>query len=236
MQGDLMIGSRHNFHKVYDLSERVLPKDINTQIPSKEEHLRFLITRYLEANGLGQASEIAYLLKNTKIPVQRMLQEMHLSGELIQVRANENNYYALKNTLELANKTLPRKQVNILSPFDNLLIQRKRLKAFFNFDYQIECYVPEAKRKYGYFSLPILWNGNFVARMDCKAERKIGLLHINHLALESSVIKTDDFALALVKEIALFMQFNNCNKVQLHKTTPSKFAKTFNNQINDINI
>ena len=59
MQGDLMISSRHNFHKVYDLTERVIPKGIDTTLPSHEEYIRFLIFRYLQSNGLGQASEIA---------------------------------------------------------------------------------------------------------------------------------------------------------------------------------
>lgn len=236
MQGDIMIRSRHNFHKVYDLTERVLPNQISTAIPNQEEHLRFLIIRYLEANGLGQASEIAYLVKNTKIPVQRMLQEMHLSGELIQITLTGNTYYALENSLDLLNKPLIRNKLKILSPFDNLLIQRKRLKALFNFDYQIECYVPEAKRQYGYFSLPILWDGEFVARMDCKAERKMGLLHIHHLALETTLIKTDDFAHALAKELKPFMQFNNCDKVQLHRTTPSKFASILIPHLNKIDI
>ena len=234
MQGDVMIGSRLNFHKVYELTERVLPDDINTNIPNEEEHLRFLINRYLEANGLGQASEIAYLLKNTKIPVQGMLQEMHLSGELMQIIVGENKYYTFANSLELLNTPLARNKLNILSPFDNLVIQRKRLKTLFNFDYQIECYVPEAKRQYGYFSLPILWNGKFVARMDCKAERKNNILHINHIALEDKLTKTEDFAYSLVKELQSFMKFNNCNKVQLYKTTPSNFTPILNDLINNM--
>ena len=234
MQGDLMISARHNFHKIYELTERVIPDNINTKIPNEEEHMRFLIIRYLEANGLGQASEIAYLLKNTKIPVQSMLQEMYLSGELIQVKLKAVEYYALANSLELLNKPLARNKLKILSPFDNLVIQRKRLKTLFNFDYQIECYVPEIKRKYGYFSLPILWNGNFAARMDCKAERKKNILHINHIALEDKLTKTEGFASELVKELQSFMKFNNCNKVQLHKTTPSNFTPILNDLINNM--
>ncbi|MBI9058041.1 MAG: AlkZ family DNA glycosylase [Labilibaculum sp.] len=234
MQGDVMIGSRLNFHKVYELTERVLPENINDSMPSEKEYFRFMITRYLEANGLGQASEIAYLLKNTKIPVQRMLQEMHASGELTQVKLNELDYYTLANSLELLNKPLARNKLKILSPFDNLVIQRKRLKTLFNFDYQIECYVPEAKRQYGYFSLPILWNGKFVARMDCKAERKNNILHINHIALEDKLTKTEDFAYSLVKELQSFMKFNNCNKVQLYKTTPSNFTPILNDLINNM--
>lgn len=222
-QGELMILNRVNFHKVYELTDRVLPKGIDTSVPSKEEYARFLITRYLQANGLGQASEMAYLLKNTKALVANTLHEMESSHELMQINVGGNNYYAFPNSLELLGKPLARGKLKILSPFDNLLIQRKRMQALFSFHYLIECYVPEPKRKYGYFSLPILWSGKLVARMDCKAERHTSVLHIYHLALEPTLVKTGAFALALCKELALFMQFNNCNSIQLYKTTPAVF-------------
>ncbi|AEL24626.1 winged helix-turn-helix domain-containing protein [Cyclobacterium marinum] len=221
MQGELMISSRKNFHKVYDLTERVLPKDIDLRTPSMKEYHRFLINNYLKANGIGQASEISYLQKNTKTKIVAELKEMHYSGELIKVKVNEIEYCALPESLTLLDKPLKRKQLKILSPFDNLLIQRKRMLNLFNFDYQIECYLPEAKRKYGYFSLPILWNGTFAARMDCKADRKTSVLHIHHLALEEVLGDKDAFVLALCKELEAFKEFNNCAEIQLHKTSPS---------------
>jgi uncharacterized protein YcaQ len=223
MQGEVMIPYRVNFHKVYDLTERVLPENIDTSLPSPEEYARFLITRYLQANGLGQAAEIAYLLKKTKPLVSAALEEMYSAGELLKVNAANNSYYALPASLDLLSKPLGRSKLKILSPFDNLLIQRKRMQALFGFDYLIECYVPQPKRQYGYFSLPILWDGKLVARMDCKADRKNSILHIHHLALEPGLIKTDAFAHALNKEIALFQQFNNCTTLLIHKTTPANF-------------
>ncbi|MPQ47727.1 hypothetical protein GCQ56_12000 [Marinifilum sp. N1E240] len=221
MQGDLMIPSRVNFHKVYDLTERVLPKGIDTCIPGQEEHTRFLITRYLEANGVGHAAEMSYLLKNTKPLVIDALKEMLSNGEVREVNVNDTNYFVLPTSLELLNQSLSRSKLKILSPFDNLLIQRKRMQALFDFDYQIECYVPEAKRKYGYFSLPILWDGKLIARMDCKADRKKSILHINNLVLESNLSKAEAFSLVLIKEIQAFMSFNECNQICLHKTSPA---------------
>jgi len=81
MQGELMVPCRVNFHKVYDLTERVLPKDTDTTLPNPEEYAHFLITRYLLANGLGQSAEITYLLKNVKPLVSATLQEMVLRGD-----------------------------------------------------------------------------------------------------------------------------------------------------------
>ncbi len=221
MQGELMIPYRKNFHKVYDLTERVLPHGINTTVPRPEEYARFLITGYLQANGLGQPAQITYLLKNTRPLVSAALQEMVVDGELRQFAVAGNSYYALPASLALLDKRLARGKLKILSPFDNLLIQRKRIKELFGFDYQLECYVPEEKRQYGYFSLPILWDGKLVARMDCQADRKESLLHIRHLALEPGLVKTEALACALGKELVPFLQFNNCRILRLHNTSPT---------------
>lgn len=223
MQGELMISSRVNFHKVYDLTQNVLPKDIDTTIPNEKEYAKFLIKKYLQANGIGQASQISYLLKNTNKLILNTLEEMLSNKELIKISVENNEYFALSTSLELLNQPLGRSELKILSPFDNLLIQRKRMQTLFNFDYQIECYVPEQKRKYGYFSLPILWDGKLLARMDCKVDRKNSILNINHLFIEPTLTKIDSFALALSKELIPFMQFNNCTKLYIEKTTPSSF-------------
>jgi uncharacterized protein len=223
MQGDLMISKRVNFHKVYDLTERVLTENIDVSVPSPEEYARFLITRYFRANGLGQAGEITYLLKNIKSLVSKTLQQMVEESELIELEVANSIYYALPTSLHLLDKPLDSGKLQILSPFDNFLIQRKRMLLFFEYDYQIECYLPKNKRKFGYFSLPVLWDGKLIARMDCKAERTKSLLHINNIALEAGLAKTEEFSIALSKELVRFMKFNNCSAVILHKTTPSSF-------------
>lgn len=220
MQGDLMVPYRVNFHKVYDLTERVLPEDADSTLPGSEEYARFLITRFLQANGIGRAGEVSYLLKNTKQLVTETLQDMLLSGELLKVLVGEMAYYALPTTLELLGRPLRRSKLKILSPFDNLLIQRKRIQTLFDFDYLLECYVPQPKRQYGYFSLPILWDGRLAARMDCKAQRKDALLHIHHLALEPRLSKIDEFTDALIKELPAFLKFNGCRTILLHRTSP----------------
>ena len=227
MQGDLMACYRANFHKVYDLTERALPENVDTSLPSSEEYARFLINRYLRANGLGQAAEMAYLLKDTKTLVSSALLDMISSGELVEVHTGGGTYFALPASLDLLDKSLARSRVRILSPFDNLLIQRKRMKRLFGFDYLVECYVPEAKRRYGYFSLPVLWDGQLVARMDCKADRKTSIFHINQLFLEPvAAKKAPAFCLAFARELESFCAFNQCKTVQLHHTSPTNYRST----------
>lgn len=233
MQGDLMTSHRVNFHKVYDLTERVLPAGTDTTIPTPKEHARFLITRYLQANGLGRSAEIAYLRKGAKPLVFEIMHEMASAGEIIPVCVGDEQYHALPDSLELISKPLARSKVKILSPFDNLVIQRKRMQALFEFDYLIECYLPASKRRYGYFSLPILWDGRLAARIDCKAERKKSLLHIHHLVLEPWLVKTDAFFKALHKELNSFMQFNHCSHLCVHKISPAHFKQALRSVIND---
>ncbi|RDE18432.1 winged helix-turn-helix domain-containing protein [Motiliproteus coralliicola] len=228
MQGELMVAHRSNFHKVYDLTERVLPAGVDTRLPDPETHERFLIRRYLEANGLGRASEIAYLLKNIKSRINDRVQQMLSDGELLSLQVGGLPYVALPDALSLLDKPLARSKLKILSPFDNLLIQRQRTLALFGFDYQIECYLPAAKRRFGYFSLPILWSGKLVARMDCKAERREGRLHIRHLALEPGLKQLDGFAAALAKELRRFVAFNQCHQLVLHRTSPSSAHRLIN--------
>tara|TARA_R110000737_G_scaffold185468_1_gene208691 strand:- start:800 stop:1975 length:1176 start_codon:yes stop_codon:yes gene_type:complete len=220
MQGDLMIVKRENFHKVYELTERVLPDSANTSLPSQEEYSRFLITRFLQANGIAQASEIAYLRKNTKMNIQHHLNVMQEEGALIALNVAGRRYFCLSGYLDSLNTPLRRKKLHILSPFDNLLIQRKRMQALFNFDYLLECYLPETKRQYGYFSLPILWDAQLVARMDCRVDRKRKILHILHLVLEPSLSKkVEAFHLALTTDLKAFLTLNQCHDFVLHKTT-----------------
>ncbi|MGB5434818.1 MAG: crosslink repair DNA glycosylase YcaQ family protein [Maribacter sp.] len=220
MQGKLMIRSRQNFHKVYDLTERVLPNAINTSMPTPDEYAQFLITSFLRAHGIAKANEMGYLLKNMKTHIDSALNDLCVQGKVQPLMVGNEVYYALTTSLELLNRPLMRSKCKIVSPFDNLIIQRKRISDLFGFDYVLECYVPEAKRKYGYFVLPILWNGKFVARMDCKADRKTSVLHVHQMFMEQNTVRMDNFLAAFVKELDAFMKFNACTRINVHKSNP----------------
>ncbi|MCL5246219.1 winged helix DNA-binding domain-containing protein [Cellulophaga sp. 20_2_10] len=228
MEGELMISSRVNFHKVYNITDLVLPEDIDTSTPTQEEYFTFLIAKYLQANGVGQAAEMAYLLKNTKQHIIETLKAMVLKGDVLEVKINNTIYYTTSSALDILNNPLEKGILKILSPFDNLVIQRKRMQDIFNFNYLLECYVPKEKRKYGYFVLPILWNTDLVARVDCKADRSSGVLLIHHLFLEPSLNNVEEFAVALAQELKVFMLFNDCVKIKVEKTSPASFKSILN--------
>tara|TARA_B110000211_G_scaffold228174_1_gene283981 strand:+ start:849 stop:2003 length:1155 start_codon:yes stop_codon:yes gene_type:complete len=219
MEGELMVPHRRNFHKVYDLRERVLPSDIDVSTPTIEELCGHLIGSYLRAQGLAQITELVYLRKGLKKQMSQTVADFVEEGMLLELEVNGQIYYATPQTLNVIDQGLPSSKLRILSPFDNAVIQRKRLASLFDFDYQIECYVPKAKRKYGYFCLPILRGNRFVARLDAKADRKTGVFHVMNLYLERGVRNSEAFLSALRAELKRFAKFDSCNSVEIHAIT-----------------
>jgi uncharacterized protein YcaQ len=229
-RGDLMISERRNFERVYDLTERILPRKVDTSIPTDEELGRYLVVRALNAHGIASASDIVdHLRAAERQTIQSALNAMAENGEIITVRIDSDKsvQYALHGILEKGTKLRSRKpQLHILSPFDNLVILRDRLRRLFDFDYTVECYVPAAKRKYGYFVLPVLWGEKLVGRLDAKAERKERRLVIKLVRLEPTFGFDDEFIHALARKLREFMIFNNCDSVRIEKAIPVSLARS----------
>lgn len=234
MQGDLMVSDREGFQKNYDLTERVLPSQVNSQMPSMEEFAAHTLEQQLRCHGLASLKGLTYLRRSTELRdavkslvnehlAQQTLEQVQIgSGEVFIVEAG-----ALERPLAKANN-----RISILSPFDNCVIQRERLKALFQYDYQLECYLPEAKRQYGYFCLPIMYRDEFIGRMDCKAHRKENRLEIKSLYLEKDMIDEDFIVTALGDAIAQFCRFQKCDTVFLSKLEPRRLAKPLRAALN----
>jgi len=217
-QGDLMISERRNFQRVFDLRERVLPHGLDTSMPTAEECAEHQIRRTIRAMGLAREAEISkHLQLVNRKTLQSVLRELVTTGELeaIKVRSlQEEVYYTFPDLMEKLTKLRIPKKVRILSPFDNLVIQRERMKLLFGFEYTIECYVPAAKRKFGYFVCPILWGSEMVARIDMKADRKSRTLRVQSIHYEEHLKDRDRFDDALQKALLEFAEFNGCTSVQ----------------------
>jgi uncharacterized protein YcaQ len=227
LQGGLMISERRNFERVYDLTERVLPKDIDTSIPDDDELGRFFVRRALSAYGIAKESEIRdHIHAVKKEPLKKAIEELIESGEVVTVTIDSDPksvYYALKKQVEAGmklKKASPR--VHLLSPFDNFIIQRDRIKGLFGFDYALECYVTPKKRKFGYFAVPILWDEEFAGKLDPKADRKNRTLLIQNLAFEKDFSDFDRFLPQFAKRLSDFARFNQCEEISLNKVSPAK--------------
>ena len=229
MEGELMIAHRHGFQKVYDLTERVLPEGIDTSNPDLDEFCRHLVRATLKASGLASIQEIGYLRKGPIKPqLAKTIQNMLEEGEIVACKVQgieKSLFYAFPETLENVSRRISNKTVHLLSPFDNSVIQRKRLQQFFDFDYQIECYVPAPKRQFGYYCLPILWGDEFIGRLDAKADRKSKTFILIGLWIDISTDNWKKLIPSLSKKIQSYATFNGCERIEIKATYP-KILKT----------
>jgi len=204
-EGDLCCSHRKGFQKVYDLTERVVPSHLDTSEPTDDEYADYLIDRTLQRYAFATAPQIGYLRKGWGRKIKERLKQRLENGDLGRVTLQNEIYYQ-QPSISKSDPGPIAPIIKILSPFDPFLIQRKRIKTLFDFDYQLECYLPAEKRRYGYFVLPILCGQKFLGRMDAKADRKTGKFIIKNLHFENPQSKRLPIQ-KLEKEIARYAKF-----------------------------
>jgi uncharacterized protein YcaQ len=225
--GSLMCTRNKDFHKVYDLPINLIPADIDITMPTQEEFARHIIRRSLKGLGISSGTELAWRAHYVKDNlVKKELPKMVEEGEIYQVTVEGVKTAPLYMLPVYKNKKIKLSgDAFILSPFDVLNVFRKRLKEFFDFDYQIECFVPAAKRKYGYFSLPVLVGDRFVARMDSKADRKNRVLMVHNFHFEEVKLSAVEMG-KIIEALRAFARFNGCGEVMISKSNKKEYLKT----------
>lgn len=221
-----MVAERVNFQKVYDLPERVLPATIDTSAPSRLEMAKFLVLSTVRAHGFASEAEISYLRSRLRPEMKQAIPELLEAGALIAIEIEAQRgttYYALPDSLASAARLRRQNRAMLLSPFDNAVIRRKRLQTLFDFDYQLECYLPQHKRTYGYFCLPILWGDQFVGRADVKAERQNRRLLLQHLVFEKESL-AEQCLPALAEALWAFAAFNGCDEIAVRRVRPVRLS------------
>ena len=223
--GKLMVAERRKFQRLYDLTERVLPDSVDTREPDASELGRFLVRQSLKTQGVAPPGEIGWH-RGHRAAVESGIEDLVASGEVLvcEVAGLEGEpHYALAEGLDgRAPRVRPRQEVHILSPFDNAVIQRVRLKRLFGFDFRLECYMPAEKRTHGYFCLPILWGDRFIGRLDAKADRKEKVLVVKALLLERGVKDHDEVIPQLGEKLRAFAGFNGCEEIVVEDVRPRK--------------
>ena len=223
--GRLMVTERRNFQRVYDLAERVLPADLDTSRPSAEETARFQIRRELAAQGLSRMN--GWWIRNRET-IGAAVAELIAAGEAARVEVEGGGdgepFFARTEALDEAlRRRRGRRRIHILSPFDGLIMRRQqRLRRLFAFETKLECYTPAAKRRYGYFCLPILFGDRFIGRLDPKADRRQRVLIVKTLHFEPDFEEFDAAAAPLAAKLVAFAAFNDCEGVRIEKTRPAK--------------
>jgi len=188
--GELMIERRVNFHRRYELRERLLPGWNDADLPGEAENRRRLAELALGCMGIATVRQLADYFRQPMRGLAATVDELVQAGvaQRVTVESWSEPAFVHHQALAAFGRGLPpAEHTTLLSPFDNLTWDRKRTLALWGFDYTLECYVPEPKRRWGYFVLPILWHGELVGRLDAKAERRDGIFRVKALYLEPGV-------------------------------------------------
>jgi len=226
--GTLMIDRREKFQRWYDLTERVHPTWDDRLIPSIEEERITLAGAALTAMGVTTARWLPdYFRKNFNdgpIPNKlrgTVLDHLVETGFATPVKIHGIDEPAFVQTA-LLDRKIPMSRTTLLSPFDSLVWDRRRAAGLFNFELMLEAYTPAPKRRYGYFSLPILYRDQLVGRLDPKADRKSGCFIIKALHLEPAFAGKDDdrFYASLAATLHDFAAFNGCTEFAIDRSDP----------------
>lgn len=211
MRGDLMVCERNGMEKSYDLAERCLPDDVDLRVPTLGEYATYLFETTRRSHGVFTLKQLLHLQagKDLRDAMRAVVDERVDAGQVSMCKGDDG-VTAYVDVAALGRPMRLRREVKILSPFDNLVIHRDRLSALFAFDYRVECYVPAGKRVHGYFCLPVLYGDQVVGRVDCKAHRSEQRLEVIRLHLERDDLERDHFLPELRKALHRFAVFNRC--------------------------
>lgn len=175
-QGRVAIAARDGMVKTYDLIERHFGWEKPPRAPTASQVTAYLLDRALRSQGVVSLDSICHLNARAKKDVAALIETRVRKKQLVPIVLEGHEkvaHWARPDSLDLALPE-PQGRVHILSPFDPLVIQRKRLKAFFGYDHIFEAYIPAAKRQFGYFALPVLIDDEVVAVADLKTDRQQG--------------------------------------------------------------
>ena len=172
-KGLVTISQRVGMLKTYELTTRHFGWDRLPRAATERERLNYLLDRALQSQGIVSVESICYLDPQRKLAIKRLVESRVRRKELIPVqleRAGATLHWVRPGTLDAIPDPAP-EQIHILSPFDPLIIQRKRFHLFFDYEYRFEAYVPKHKRVFGYFVCPVLIGDRVVAGLDLKTDR-----------------------------------------------------------------
>lgn len=226
-RGDLMVTRRDKFQRVYDLAHRVHPSLAQLELPNAQEVHADFVERSIQALGITQARwvhdyfRLKPRLKDADLHAlldQGRVLQVAVEGWLTPVYVHASHASLLKKAR--ADK-LQASHTTLLSPFDPLVWDRERASTLFGFDYRIECYTPEPKRIYGYFSLPLLHRGELIGRLDAKAHRSDGIFEVKALYLERDMKLNDSAVQEVARAIQRCADWHATPVVKVTRTEPA---------------
>jgi uncharacterized protein YcaQ len=171
--GMLTVSERNGMLKTYELMERHFGWDTPPKPASAKETSGYLLDRALRSQGIVSLDSVCHLDAKSKPAIRQLIESRARRGQLVPIElegAGKQEHWARPIAIEAGGAAS--ELVHILSPFDPLIIQRKRTHLFFDYEHRFEAYVPKEKRRFGYFALPVLVGEDIVAAIDMKTDRK----------------------------------------------------------------
>jgi uncharacterized protein len=211
--GRITTASRRGFERLYDLPERVIPKDVLARpVPSEADAQRELLRIAAEALGIGTAACLRDYFRQSPEAAKTHIPELLEAGDIrpIEVPGWEQQQVYVHKDAKVPRRIEARA---LLTPFDPLVFERTRAERLFGFRYRIEIYTPADKRQHGYYVLPFLLNEAFVARIDAKADRPAGVLRVHAAFAEEHAPK--DTAVHLADELLLLQQWLELERIEI---------------------
>ena len=224
--GTLIIHHKNGSRKFYDLAERYLEESLlKADLPCEDEEtlLCWRVRRRIGAVGLlWDRNSTAFLGMALNAERRRaVLSRLEASGEILPVLVEgiKPLFYYQKEDAPLMEAVLAgtadaKPRMEFLAPLDPMLWDKALVEALWNFRYSWEIYTPADKRKYGYYTLPVLWGEDFIGRIETVADRKTGTLLVKRIWLEDGVRETKKLQNALESTIRRFARFNDCADIQ----------------------
>ena len=223
--GDLVIHHKQGARKAYDLASRHIPQEIlHAPDPNEDEqaHLAWRVLRRIGAVGMlwTRPSDAWLGIWNMDAAARNAAFETLLAcGEIfpVQVEGVRGTFYIRERdraALETAMSSVVLKpRCEAIAPLDPMMWDRKLIQAIFGFAFSWEIYTPAAKRKYGYYVLPLIYGEEFVGRVEAVREEKAGVLRVKHIWLEDGVRRTKKLETAIQSAMKRLAKFNNCREV-----------------------
>lgn len=228
--GEVMVVERRNFHRVYDLTQRVMPDwDDERDALSREDAEAIMLRNSARSLGIFRPQWLAdyYRLRQPSLP--GLLAAWQEEGLVVPVNVEALGEMWLHRDALAQLESAPGGKLiashsAVLSPFDPVVWDRKRAEQLFNFSYRLECYTPAPKRQYGYFVLPLLHQGKLVGRMDSKIHRKSQELEIFSLWLEEGVKITRGLEQGLRRAINDFARWQSAERILCRRLPEGLFV------------
>jgi uncharacterized protein YcaQ len=246
LRGDVMVSGRTGIHRLWDLSTRVLPAWTPRDEWDERTVVRAATQRAIRALGMARPNQITQHFTRSRYPgLPGVLAELVAERTIVPVaiagaeadntpKAWAGPWYVHTDDLPLLDQLVaapndpawgPR--TTLLSPFDNLICDRKRTKLLFDFEFTIEIYVPKEKRRWGYYVLPILHGDRLIGRIDPTMDRANSRLTINAIHAESDAPQGLRVGRAVAKAIAELGTFLGAQEIVYGSPPPVGWAKGF---------